>query len=32
MRTYPVKLDDGSEKDYSYWFAGLYDPETESGV
>ncbi len=24
-KTYPVKMDDGSEKDFSYWFAGLYD-------
>lgn len=24
-KTYPVKMDDGSEKDFSYWFAGLHD-------
>lgn len=24
--TYPVRLDDGTVRDYSYWFAGLADP------
>lgn len=24
-KIYPVKMDDGTKKDFSYWFAGLYD-------
>ena len=26
-RTYPVKLENGEEKEYSYWFADLCEPE-----